>query len=121
KALAASSEYALLDPVRRRIIDHELRDFRLAGAELPAELKPRFQAIQEELEELHRFLDVTRYPYEFDLDQWKSRAMVNAWVLTHSHYNGDFAGVKVSEGMAHMDDYDLRRRAASLCSRDADT
>ncbi|NWG32253.1 MAG: M3 family metallopeptidase [Rhodocyclaceae bacterium] len=52
KALAASPEYARLNPVRRRIVDHELRDFRLAGAELPAEQKPRFQAIQEELSAL---------------------------------------------------------------------
>ena len=52
KALAASQEYAQLNPVRQRIIDHEIRDFRLAGAELPAELKPRFQEIQEELSAL---------------------------------------------------------------------
>ncbi|MFN6961928.1 MAG: oligopeptidase A, partial [Rhodocyclaceae bacterium] len=52
KALAASPEYAQLNCVRRRIVDHELRDFRLAGAELPPELKPRFQAIQEELSAL---------------------------------------------------------------------
>jgi oligopeptidase A len=48
RALAVSDEYANLDPVRRKIIDNELRDFRLSGAELPEEQKPRFQAIQEE-------------------------------------------------------------------------
>lgn len=52
KALAASPEYAQLNPVRRRIIDHEIRDFRLAGAELPVDRKPRFQEIQEELSAL---------------------------------------------------------------------
>ena len=52
KALAASAEYGRLNPVRRRIIDHELRDFRLAGAELPPDQKPRFLAIQEELSAL---------------------------------------------------------------------
>ncbi len=52
KALAASPEYVRLNTVRRRIIDHEIRDFRLAGAELPADLKPRFQEIQEELSAL---------------------------------------------------------------------
>ncbi|MDR2031401.1 MAG: M3 family metallopeptidase [Azoarcus sp.] len=52
KALAASAEYATLAPVRRRIIDHEIRDFRLSGAELPEEVKPRFKAIQEELSQL---------------------------------------------------------------------
>ncbi len=48
KALAASSEYATLSPTRQRIVAHDLRDFRLSGAELPEDRKPRFQAIQEE-------------------------------------------------------------------------
>lgn len=52
KALAASPEYAQLSPARRRIIDNELRDFRLGGAELPPEQKARFKAIQEELARL---------------------------------------------------------------------
>ncbi|MDR1463342.1 MAG: M3 family metallopeptidase [Azoarcus sp.] len=52
KAFAASPEYAASNPVRRRIIDHEIRDFRLSGAELPEALKPRFKAIQEELSQL---------------------------------------------------------------------
>lgn len=49
KALAASPEHATLSPARRRIIANDLRDFRLSGAELPEEHKPRFQQIQEEL------------------------------------------------------------------------
>ena len=48
KALAGGPEYGALDPVRRRIIDNDLRDFRLSGAELPEEQKPRFQQLQEE-------------------------------------------------------------------------
>ncbi|MBW7901085.1 MAG: M3 family metallopeptidase [Rhodocyclaceae bacterium] len=48
KALAASSEYAALSPARKRIVDNEIRDFRLSGAELPDEQKPRFQELQEE-------------------------------------------------------------------------
>ena len=52
KALRASPEYARLSPARQRILDNEIRDFRLSGAELPAEHKPRFQAIQEELASL---------------------------------------------------------------------
>ena len=34
KALRAAPEYATLEPARRRLIDNELRDFRLGGAEL---------------------------------------------------------------------------------------
>ncbi len=52
KALAASPEYADLNPTRRRIIDNEIRDFRLSGAELPDEQKPRFKAMQEEMSAL---------------------------------------------------------------------
>ncbi len=52
KALAASSEYATLDGAQRRVIDNDLRDFRLSGAELPESDKPRFKAIQEKLAEL---------------------------------------------------------------------
>ncbi|MFT3734838.1 MAG: M3 family metallopeptidase [Rhodocyclaceae bacterium] len=48
KALRDSAAYASLSPVRRRIIDNEVRDFRLSGAELADEQKPRFQAIAEE-------------------------------------------------------------------------
>jgi oligopeptidase A len=52
KALAAGSEFPTLSPARRRIIENELRDFRLSGAELPEDRKPRFKEIQEELSAL---------------------------------------------------------------------
>ena len=51
-ALAASPEYTTLNSARRRIVDNALRDFRLGGADLPAEKKKRFAAIQEELAQL---------------------------------------------------------------------
>src|SRR5438034_2610210 len=52
RALKASSEFAILDAGQRRMIDNELRDFRLGGAELPDDKKARFKAIQEELADL---------------------------------------------------------------------
>jgi oligopeptidase A len=52
KALTGSPEFATLSPARRKIVDNELRDFRLGGAELPEDQKPRFMAIQEELSKL---------------------------------------------------------------------
>lgn len=51
-ALAQSPEYKTLTPTRQRIIDNEVRDFRLSGAELPEDQKPAFQAIQEEAAQL---------------------------------------------------------------------
>ncbi len=52
KAIQAGSEYASLTSAQRKIVDNEIRDFRLSGAELPDEQKPRFQEIQEELARL---------------------------------------------------------------------
>jgi oligopeptidase A len=49
RAIAESPAYGALGPARRRVIDNEIRDFRLSGAELPEDRKPRFQAIQERL------------------------------------------------------------------------
>jgi oligopeptidase A len=52
KVLAAAADFAALSPARRRIIANELRDFRLSGAELAEDQKPRFKEIQEELSAL---------------------------------------------------------------------
>ncbi len=52
QALRASPEYATLTSTQKRIVDNEIRDFRLSGAELPEADKPRFQAIMEELSQL---------------------------------------------------------------------
>jgi oligopeptidase A len=73
KALAAGAEYATLTPARKRIVDNEIRDFRLAGAELPDDRKPRFQAIQEELSALaakfsENLLDATNAHAEWVAD-----------------------------------------------------
>ncbi len=58
KAIAASDEYRQLTDAQRRIIDNTLRDFRLAGAELPPGPKARFKEIQMKLSELgNRFSD----------------------------------------------------------------
>ncbi len=52
KALRSSAEYAGLSREQKKIVDNEVRDFRLSGAELPEDQKPRFQAIMEELSQL---------------------------------------------------------------------
>ncbi len=52
RALKAAPEYATLSRERKKIVDNEIRDFRLSGAELPEEQKPRYQAIMEELSQL---------------------------------------------------------------------
>jgi len=57
KALASSPSFADLEPARRRLVDNELRDFRLSGAELPDDRKARFKALQEELAQLSSRFD----------------------------------------------------------------
>jgi oligopeptidase A len=52
KALRASPEYAKLTIAQRKIVDNELRDFRLGGADLADNDKKRFMEIQEELARL---------------------------------------------------------------------
>ena len=47
QALKAGPQYPSLSAARKKVLDNALRDFRLGGAELPAEQKQRFAAIQE--------------------------------------------------------------------------
>ena len=58
KALRNSPEFEGLSAARKKIIENELRDFRLGGAELPDAQKARYLEIQERLAELSsRFSD----------------------------------------------------------------
>lgn len=52
KAIQASAAFASLSPTQQKIISNEVRDFKLGGAELPAEQKARFKEISEALSKL---------------------------------------------------------------------
>ncbi len=52
RTLKASPGFVQFPPARRKLVENALRDFRLGGAELPAQVKPRYAAIQEELASL---------------------------------------------------------------------
>lgn len=52
RQLQADPVFKKLSQARRKIVDNQLRDFRLGGAELPVEDKARFMQIQEELSAL---------------------------------------------------------------------
>ena len=80
RALRAQPEFASLDAARRKLIDNELRDFKLGGAELDAAGKERFKALQEELADLSTQFD------EHVLDA------TNAWSL-HITDASELAGV----------------------------
>ena len=67
RALKSSSGFAQFATARKKLVENALRDFRLGGAELPAEVKPRYAAIQEELASLsakfsENVLDATNWP-----------------------------------------------------------
>jgi oligopeptidase A len=57
KALAATPDFAALDPARRKLIENEIRDFRLGGADLAPPQKARLKAVEEELAELSARFD----------------------------------------------------------------
>jgi oligopeptidase A len=80
KAMRDAPGFAQLDPAQRRIIENELRDFRLGGAELPPERKARFKAIRAELDRLSsRFndnvLDATNAFSHFVTDEAQVRGI----------------------------------------------
>ncbi len=80
KALAASAEFAALSPTRKKIVENELRDFKLGGADLPDDQKPRFMAIQEELSKLsakfeENLLDATNAWSKFIADEDELRGL----------------------------------------------
>ena len=52
KSLRASPEFVTLAQAQRQIVENEIRDFRLSGAELSQDKKQRFAAISEELARL---------------------------------------------------------------------
>jgi oligopeptidase A len=52
KAIQASPAFASLTPTQQKIINNEVRDFKLGGAELPEAQKARFKAVSEELSKL---------------------------------------------------------------------
>ena len=58
KALRASREFEALSLAQKKIVENELRDFRLGGAELPPAKKARFKEISERLAQISsRFSD----------------------------------------------------------------
>ncbi|MEO8102299.1 MAG: M3 family metallopeptidase [Betaproteobacteria bacterium] len=49
QALRGGPDWTHLDGAQKQVLENQLRDFRLGGAELPADRKARFMAVQEEL------------------------------------------------------------------------
>ena len=52
KAIKAGAGFARLSAAQKKVIENELRDFRLGGAELPEDKKKRFKEVSEQLAKL---------------------------------------------------------------------
>jgi len=125
KAIRDSAEFASLSEAQQRIVDNEIRDFRLSGAELPEADKPRFQAIQEELASLaakfsENVLDATNAFAEIVTDPAEI-AGLPADVVEAARAAAEKAGVEGWKFTLHMPSYlpvlqyaDSRRLRAAL-------
>ena len=76
RAIQTSTEFKALNQAQQKIIDNEVRDFKLGGAELPADKKARFKAISEELSKLaskfeENVLDTTNEYALYEADESK--------------------------------------------------
>ncbi len=96
RALRAQPDFAAGDPVRRRLVDNELRDFKLGGAELAEADKARLCAIQEELADLstkfeEHLLDATN-AWAHYCDSEAELAGVPADVMAEAHEAGKAEG-----------------------------
>ncbi|MBX3646505.1 MAG: M3 family metallopeptidase [Rhodocyclaceae bacterium] len=109
KALKAGPEFSGLSVAQRRIIDNEIRDFRLSGAELPEAAKPRFQAIQEDLAGLQakfseNLLDATNAFAEIVTDEAELAGIPDDAVET-ARAAAEKAGVAGWKFTLHMPSY----------------
>ncbi|MFN3544056.1 MAG: M3 family metallopeptidase [Thiobacillus sp.] len=109
KALAASPAFATLSPARRKIVDNELRDFRLGGAELPADKKARFMQVQEELAQLsakfeENLLDATN-DYALIIDDKEELTGIPDDVLETARAAAEAAGTTGWKFTLHMPSY----------------
>jgi oligopeptidase A len=109
KALRAGPDYANLSAAQRMIVEHEIRDFRLSGAELPEDAKPRFQAIQEELASLQakfseNLLDATNAFAEIVTDE-AELAGIPADVVEAARAAAEKDGKKGWKFTLHMPSY----------------
>ncbi|MGM0701450.1 MAG: oligopeptidase A [Pseudomonadota bacterium] len=98
QALKEGPAWAELDAAQRRAVDNTLRDFRLAGVDLPAEQKRRYGEIKARLSELantfsNQLLDATQ-AWHKDIDDDAQLAGLPESALAALAANAEAKGVK---------------------------
>ncbi len=98
KAIAAGADFNALDAVRRRVIEHEIRDFKLSGADLPADKKAQMKRLGEEGAQLSQsfsehLLDATN-AFTLDITDKEELSGIPEDVLDMYAQTAQTAGVK---------------------------
>jgi oligopeptidase A len=109
RELKAAPEFASLTTARKKLVENALRDFRLGGAELPAESKPRYAAIQEELASLaakfsENLLDATN-AYKLVIEDERRLAGIPADTLQAAREAAEKDGKAGWQFTLHMPSY----------------
>ncbi len=97
KAIASGEDFKSLDPVKRRFIEHEIRDFRLSGADLPADKKAQMKTIGELCAQLNQkfsenLLDATN-AFTLDITDKAELAGIPDDILTLYRAEAEAAGI----------------------------
>jgi oligopeptidase A len=123
-SIAASAEFVKLTQAQKKIVENSLRDFRLAGAELPPGPKARFKILMQEIVALHskfseNVLDATQ-TWELHITDEKdlaglpesARAMArqNAQEKNREGWRFTLEGPSYIAFMTYADDRDRRRQ-----------
>lgn len=99
KRLHAAPEFASLTPVRQRIIELALRDFRLSGAELEGEQRDRYRTISDQQAQLSQKFSENVLD---SVDQWSmyitDKARLDGLPQDVVHAAGDAASADGKEG-----------------------
>lgn len=109
KALRAGTGFTRLSVAQKKVIENELRDFRLGGAELPEDKKKRFKEISERLAELSskfndNVLDATN-AFEFIVENGARLAGIPDDVLQAAQQAAGEAGKSGWKFTLHMPSY----------------
>ena len=109
KALKASADYAGLTAAQRKIVENELRDFHLGGADLGETEKQRFMEIQEELATLsaqfeEHMLDATNAFSYYSVDEQELAGLPDD-VLAMAHAAAGAEGKSGWKFTLHMPSY----------------